>query len=619
MDRHAALGPIPQHQTFAFSAYSVSFSSQFDSGNIGKVEAQGADTFWLWTAPDCANTGCETTCRTWFYFRMEVGQARAYTLVLKNLNQQTKLFREGLRPVFKYRDQPWERFAGTVNWRNDQGNFEVTLQACLESGPCYFAFCPPWSLEESYCLSAQLVAEATTDIYINRVPLIYSPEGRVCELLTISSYDCIDSVPEPKLPCLFPSEDPRAMKFAPDKPVVFISARVHPGETPGSHMLNGFLKFVVSPDPRAVALRKHFVFKVIPVLNPDGVFRGYYRSDVFGENLNRVYLEPSLSESPTIYAARELLTSYCAERQDRVYAYIDLHGHAAKQGVFVYGNFMEYVRQVDSFMFPKLMSLNCANFDLSNCSFSERNMRAQDKRDGKSKEGSGRVAFFKLAGLVRSYTLEANYATGKTVNSVADCALDEPRREGKSPPQYNVPIFEDVGKAIGVSLLDSIEANPESRLKLSGFTNLKALKTEVARYVAKQTPFRFDPFLRKADAEKLMAFIESGGVPPKEESKDSGKPPRNSQAVKRKINDLARPRRLRQPEPKEGSLGTILEAGRPEEFEKLRHIRKERSVVSPILGMKEKKGKSFLRQRNARSLSQHRQLEGKYRSKPSLS
>jgi hypothetical protein len=104
-------------------------------------------------------------------------------------------------------------------------------------------------------------------------------------------------------------------------------------------------------------------------------------------------MEPSLSESPTIYAARDLLTSYCAERQDRVNAYIGLHGHAAKQGLFVYGNFMECVRQVDSFMLPMLMSLNCANFDLSSCSFSERNIRAKDKSDGKAKEGSGRLAF----------------------------------------------------------------------------------------------------------------------------------------------------------------------------------------------------------------------------------
>ncbi len=39
-------------------------------------------------------------------------------------------------------------------------------------------------------------------------------------------------------------------------------------------------------------LRKHFVFKVIPILNPDGVARGYYRLDTMAYNLNRYYTNP---------------------------------------------------------------------------------------------------------------------------------------------------------------------------------------------------------------------------------------------------------------------------------------------------------------------------------------
>jgi len=41
-------------------------------------------------------------------------------------------------------------------------------------------------------------------------------------------------------------------------------------------------------------LRKNFVFKIIPILNPDGVYRGYYRLDTKGQNLNRFYSDPSL-------------------------------------------------------------------------------------------------------------------------------------------------------------------------------------------------------------------------------------------------------------------------------------------------------------------------------------
>lgn len=56
-------------------------------------------------------------------------------------------------------------------------------------------------------------------------------------------------------------------------------------------------------------------------------------------------------------------------------------------------------------MYPKLISLNCAHFDFLGCNFSEKNMYARDKRDGQSKEGSGRVAMHKAIGLIHRYDI----------------------------------------------------------------------------------------------------------------------------------------------------------------------------------------------------------------------
>ncbi len=40
--------------------------------------------------------------------------------------------------------------------------------------------------------------------------------------------------------------------------------------------------------------RNWFVWKLIPILNPDGVYKGYVRLDTQGRNLNRYYTNPDL-------------------------------------------------------------------------------------------------------------------------------------------------------------------------------------------------------------------------------------------------------------------------------------------------------------------------------------
>jgi hypothetical protein len=104
-------------------------------------------------------------------------------------------------------------------------------------------------------------------------------------LLVISSHDGKLGTKEPAFnKNMFPeiSKYPRPHKFRSNKPIIFISARVHPGETPGSHTMNGILDFLTNTtDSRAYILRKFFLFYLVPMLNPDGVYSGHYRMDMF--------------------------------------------------------------------------------------------------------------------------------------------------------------------------------------------------------------------------------------------------------------------------------------------------------------------------------------------------
>ena len=85
-----------------------------------------------------------------------------------------------------------------------------------------------------------------------------------------------------------------------------------------------------------------------------------------------------------------------ATKQSGIAFYVDLHAHATKRGVFMYGNyFSNAAEQAENMLFPKLISFNSPHLDFEHCVFSEKNMYTADKRDGMSKEGNGRVAMYK--------------------------------------------------------------------------------------------------------------------------------------------------------------------------------------------------------------------------------
>lgn len=171
-------------------------------------------------------------------------------------------------------------------------SFKFTMPS-EENSTVYFAFCYPYSYANLQSdlddLEARFSNRDTSIIYFNRELLCHSLDQRRVDLITVTQN----------------GDEKRG-----DKPVVFVSARVHPGETPSSFVLNGFLEFILKEDDiRAQKLREKFVFMMVPMLNPDGVFRGHYRTDSRGVNLNRVYLETDPEAHPTILATKNLLLS----------------------------------------------------------------------------------------------------------------------------------------------------------------------------------------------------------------------------------------------------------------------------------------------------------------------
>lgn len=68
---------------------------------------------------------------------------------------------------------------------------------------------------------------------------------------------------------------------------IIITSRVHSGETVSSYMMKGLIDFLTGSSREANILRSHYVFKIVPMLNPDGVRYGRTRCSLLGIDLNR--------------------------------------------------------------------------------------------------------------------------------------------------------------------------------------------------------------------------------------------------------------------------------------------------------------------------------------------
>jgi len=76
------------------------------------------------------------------------------------------------------------------------------------------------------------------------------------------------------------AEDPNKPKEFSVKPVVLIIGRQHCGETHSSFIIHGMLNFLLSRNIFAHKLREVFEWWIMPVVNPDGIVAGNYRTNL---------------------------------------------------------------------------------------------------------------------------------------------------------------------------------------------------------------------------------------------------------------------------------------------------------------------------------------------------
>lgn len=361
------------------------FESRFECGNLW-MATKVVDNEYNLILQNDINTKGHTQ---WFYFRTEhtkAGSNVKFNII--NLSKPGSLYNSGMKVlIYSVKGGAgWLRGGENISYfangikkgKKGKSYYTMTFTYAFEYSDdvVYFAYSHPYSFTDLMKYLQEIENDDVKRAFVKRRLLTYSIAGNRCDYLTITAPgtpDCIKS-----------------------RKGVVISARVHPGETVGSWMMHGVIEFLSGNSPEAELLRNNFIFKIIPMLNPDGVINGNYRCNLAGVDLNRQWKDPQKLLHPTIFAAKKLIKSFSRERE--VSLICDLHGHSRRKNIFMYGcedpDYPELTRE-----FPYVLSKLSSYFSFKSSSF----------RMQKSKESTLRITIYKETKVAKTYTLESSF------------------------------------------------------------------------------------------------------------------------------------------------------------------------------------------------------------------
>ncbi|XP_055604992.1 cytosolic carboxypeptidase 6 [Uranotaenia lowii] len=362
------------------------FDAAFETGNLGRVDLVGEFEYDLFLRPDT----CNPRYRFWFNFTVDnVKQDQRVIFNIVNINKSRNLFKDGMTPLVKSTSRPkWQRlprcevfyYKSAVHQNHYVLSFAFGFDK--EDEVYQFAMTFPYSYSK---LQAYLSAlETKYPESFERSQLGTTIQNRRLDLVTF------DEVKKPE------KVDHKNLIH-----IVVILARVHPGESPASYVVQGLIEFLAAGNmPISKALRENVVFKIIPMMNPDGVFLGNNRCNVIGHDLNRSWNRQSMYTHPTLFSTMKMLKEYDNSSCYQVDFVIDIHAHSSLTGAFIYGSTYDNVYRYERHLvFPKLFASKCEEFSQDHMMFN-----ADDRKSGTAR----RYFADALSDNVNTYTLEVS-------------------------------------------------------------------------------------------------------------------------------------------------------------------------------------------------------------------
>ncbi|WOI53945.1 M14-type cytosolic carboxypeptidase [Parvularcula sp. LCG005] len=271
----------------------LSISVPHDSGNIEVLDSSDPRSIRLNIRKDGAADYYQ-----WFYFRLVGAEGEDCHLKIENAGGSSYV--DGWKnywAVASYDLEHWFR----VDTSYAEGTLSIRHTPAQQS--VYYAYFAPYPIERY----RMFVADVAQSPLVTQIPLGQTLDGEPLDLFQVGSH-------------------------AAGKPVVWVIARQHPGESMGSWWMEGFLPRLLDEDDAvAKAVRDEAVFYVVPLVNIDGSRRGHLRTNAAGTDLNRAWAEPSLETSPEVFHIRNKMDETGCN------LFLDVHGDEVIANNFIAG------------------------------------------------------------------------------------------------------------------------------------------------------------------------------------------------------------------------------------------------------------------------------------------
>lgn len=280
---------------FTATGKELTFSTDFESGAADNLHLRedGVVAFSIPQDP----AGKEYL---WFYFKVMGAPDHPLEFVIENAADahQTGDRWEITRPVFSTDAVNWERarearYIREFSLQHPLGQKVFRFRSPIAADTLYVAYCYPYSLQMLRGFLASVEAQSDGISSLGR-----TEEGREIPLLQIG---------------------PKNLQHPENALEIWVICREHPGETPASFVLEGMVEALLNhPAGRHIADLYRCMF--VPMLNLDGVVRGYYYRNTEGVNIARDWADFKAAETRALKAA--MAPSF---RDKRVKLVINLH------------------------------------------------------------------------------------------------------------------------------------------------------------------------------------------------------------------------------------------------------------------------------------------------------